>query len=233
MKVKHRVSKEELKEDKFQEMVERVAAFYYANPKRFWTGVVVGLLVIIGGILFLHNRPRPVKNPEVELRLMDAIGNLFQGNHDYAERALKDLTGRFGKEYAGIKAHYYLGVLYSRSQPPRLDEAKREFQIFLKKAKKDPVLIPAAMLAIAICEEQQGNYLKAAKVYERVNQRYFQSTLGFEALLGAGRCYRKAGDLAKAERVYERYLKKGRPAADKAEEVKFFLTYIQSLKKKF
>lgn len=232
MKVKHRVSKEKLKEDKFQEMVEKVAAFYYANPRRFLTGVVVGLLVIIGGILLLHNRPRPVKNPEAELRLMDAIGNMFQGNQEYAEQALKELAARFSKDYAGIKAHYYLGALYSRSQPSRLEEAKRGFSIFLKNAKKDPLLIPAALMGIAICEEQQGNYLKAAKTYEKVYQRDAKSRLGFEAMLGAGRCYRKAGNLAAAERVYDSYLKK-KPPAGKVEDVKFHLAYVQALKKKF
>ncbi len=233
MKIKHRVRKEELKEDKFQEFVEKVAAFYYANPRRFWTGIAVGLLVIVGVILLIQNRPRPVKNPEAELRLMDAVGNLFQGNLEYAEQALKELAGKFPRDYAGIKAHYYLGVLYSRWQPPRYEEAKREFTTFLRKAKKDPVLIPAALIGIATCAEQTGDYLTAAKVYEKAYRQAPKSVLGYKAVLGCGRCYRQANNLSQAEKIYNEYLKKVKPIGLREEEIKFHLAYIYALKNRF
>jgi len=171
VRVKHRVSKDELKEDKFQQFVEKAAEFYYADPKRFWIGAAVVVLVILGVILIIQNRPKPVKNAEAELRLMDALSNFYQGNNEYAEGALKELATKFPRDNAGIKAHYYLGSIYFRSQPPRLDEAKREFTTFIKKSKDDPVLNPAANIALAACEEQTGNYLKAAALYEAVYQR--------------------------------------------------------------
>lgn len=230
MRIKYRVSKDDLKEDKFQQLVEKGAEFYYQNPRRFWIGVAVGILVIAGVILLIQNRPKPVRSAEAELRLMDALSNLYQGNHEYAEMALKDLAARFPRDYAGIKAHFYLGTLYFASQEPRLDEAKREFGIFLRKAKNDLLLTPAARYGIAACEEQTGNYLRAARLYEAVYRKYRDLPLAHEALMAAGRCYRLANKLDEAERLYSDYLEKGKPAGIKAEDVRVQLGYIRALK---
>lgn len=233
MRVKHRVSKDELKEDRFQEFVEKVAEFYYANPRRFWVGVAAGLVVIVGVILIIQNRPQPVKNPEAELRLMDALSNFYQGNNEYAEGALKELATKFPRDNAGIKAHFYIGSIYFRSQPPRLDEAKREFTTFIKKSKDDPVLTPAANIGIAACEEQAGNYHQAARLYESVYQKYKKSPLGYEALLAAGRCYRLAGALDQAEKLFNDYLEKEKPTGPKVEDVKAELAYVRALRNRF
>jgi len=230
VRIRHRVGKEELKEDKFQQTVEKVAEFYYADPKRFWIGVALGLLVIVGVILLLQNRPKPGINAEAELRLMDALGNYFQNNNEYAEQALKELAAKFGRDYAGVKAHYYLGSLYLRQQPPRVAEAKREFNIFLKKSGRDPVLNPAALMGLALCEEKQGNYLKAAALYEKVYRQFAQSPLGFEGMMQAGRCYRQAGALDKAEKVYNELLKKEKGSGPKVEEIRTELAFIKALK---
>lgn len=218
------------KEDKFQQTVENLAAFYYADPKRFWISVAVGLLVIIGVILLIQNRSKPAMNAEAELRLMDALGNYFQGNIDYGEQALKELAAKFGGNYSGIKAHYYLASLYLRFNPPRLDEAKREFNIFLKKSGRDPVLSAAAMIGLGFCEEMQGNYLKAATIYEKVYRQFSHLPLGFEGMMQAGRCYRQAGALDKAERVYNLLLEKEKGAGPKVDEIKLELAFIQALK---
>ncbi len=230
MKVTHRVSKGDLKEDKFQQAVEKVAEFYYADPKRFWIGVGIALVVIVGVILLVQNRPKPVANPEAELRLMDALGNYFQGNNDYAEQAFRELATRFGRDYAGIKAHYYLGSIYIHSEPPRVEEAKREFATFIKKSRNDPVLSPAALIGLAICEEKLGNYARAGKIYESVYRRYPKSPLGFEGMMQAGRCYRQAGMLERAEKIYEEILEKEKPTGARADDVKMELAFIRALK---
>lgn len=230
MRFKHKVSKDELKEDKFQRLVEKSAEFYYQNPRRFWIGGGVIMLVIIGVILLIQNRPKPVRSAEAELRLMDALSNLYQGNYQYAEMALKELAAKFPKDYAGIKAHYYLGSIYFSSQPPRLDEAKREFLFFLKKTKGDPLLTPAANIGIAACEEQAGNYQKAAEIYEGIYRKYKDSPLRHEALLGAGRSLQLSGAVDRAEKLYTEYLEKDKPSGIKADDIRVQLGYVRALK---
>jgi len=231
-KVKHRVSKADLKEDKFQEALEKVAAAYYRNKQKFWIGGAVGLLAIIGLILFIQNRPQTV-NTEAELRLTDALVRYVQGNVQEAEQAFKELAGRFGRDYAGVKAHYYLGNIYFQAEPPRYEEARREFAAFFARSKNDPLLSPAAQLGIANCDEELGNNLAAARTYEAVYRRYPDSPLAFRAMMAAGRAYRKAGALDKAIAVYEELLKKEQPAGQHQDEIKAELAYVQALKGKF
>ncbi len=233
MKIKYRVSDNVLKEDRFQRLVERVAGFYYENPRRFWVVVVVVLLVIAGVIFLVQNRPKLVRNTEAELRLMDAVSNFYQGNLGYAEQALVELINRFPKDQAGVRAHHYLGLVYLNSQPPRLTEAKREFERFLRKAKRDLILTPAARMGIAVCEEQMGDYSRAARIYESVYRQYREIPISFEALLAAGRCYREAGLLDKAEALYRGYLEDKNIPVEKADEVKIRLAYIEALRSKF
>uniref|UniRef100_A0A7C4GB28 Tetratricopeptide repeat protein n=1 Tax=candidate division WOR-3 bacterium TaxID=2052148 RepID=A0A7C4GB28_UNCW3 len=230
LRFKHRVSKEDLKEDRFQETVERVAEWYYRDPKKFWIGAAAVVVMIVGVILLLQNRPKTV-SVEAELRLTDALVSLAQGDMQRAEQGFSELTTLFGRDYAGIKAHYYLGHIYYMAQPPRHEEAKRAFAKFLSKAKDDPVLSPAAQVGIGNCEEQLGNSLKAAAAYEAAYRKWPKSALAFDAMMAAGRAYRNAGALAKAEKVYQELLdRKEKPTGQQMEEIRMQLAHVQALK---
>ncbi|MEO0080111.1 MAG: tetratricopeptide repeat protein [candidate division WOR-3 bacterium] len=231
-KVKHRVSKADLKEDKFQEAVEKIASAYYRDRQKFWIGGAVVLAVIIGVILLVQRQPARA-NVEAELRLTDALVRYAQGNLEEAEQAFRELATRFGRDYAGIKAHYYLGNIYFHAQPPRFEEARREFATFFAKSKNDPVLSPAALMGIANCDEELGNNLRAARTYEAVYRRYQDSPLAFAAMMAAGRAYRNAGKLEKAIAIYEELLKKEQQGGQHLDEVKAELAYVQALKNRF
>lgn len=234
IRAKHQVGKEELKEDRFQVAIERVVAAYYRDPKRF---IGYGVAVLAALIVFIWWLQRPRSAPdftEAELRLTDATVTYMQGDLARAEQAFSELARLYPKDYAGIKAHYYLGNVYYLSQPPRLQEAKAEFSIFLKKAKDDPVLSPAAQMGIGNVEEQLGNALAAANAYEAVFRRWPDSPLAFEAMLAAGRCYRGAGALDRAEAVYEQLLnRETQQPTGRSEDIKLQLAQLRALKNSF
>lgn len=234
IKAKHRVSKEELKEDRFQAAIEKIVAVYYRDRKRF---LGYGAVVLVAIVLLIWWLQRPRSSPdftEAELRLTDATVTYMQGDLARAEQAFSELARIYPKDYAGIKAHYYLGNIYYLSQPPRLQEAKVEFSAFLKKAKDDPVLSPAAQMGIGNIEEQLGNALAAASAYEVVFRRWPDSPLAFEAMMAAGRCYRQAGALDRAEAVYERLLdREMRQPTGRSEDVKLQLAQVRALKNSF
>lgn len=230
LRFKHRVSKEDLKEDRFQESVEKVAEWYYRDPKKFWFGAAGVVVVIVGVILLLQNRPK-TESVEAELRLTDALVSYAQGDLQRAEQGFTELASQFGRDYAGIKAHYYLGNIYYLAQPPRYEEAKKEFARFLARSKNDPVLSPAAQLGIANVEEQLGNGLRAAAAYEAVYRKWPKSALAFNAIMAAGRAYRNAGALDKAERLYRELLdRKDKPTGQQMEEIRMRLAQVQALK---
>ncbi|MBM3313067.1 tetratricopeptide repeat protein [candidate division WOR-3 bacterium] len=228
-KGKHRVSKQDLKEDQFQKLVERAMEFYYRDRQRVWIGAAAVVAVIIIAILLLQNRG-PGVNPQAEMAFTQAIGIYTSGNVSQAEQAFKDVSGRFGREFVGAKARFYLANIYFGSG--RTEEAKKEFSGFLARVKKDPLLSPAAQFGLGNCEEQAGDDKAAGRAYEEVKRRWPKSPLVHEAMMAAGRAYRNAGAYDQAEAIY-RELLKGKPEGEPGEAVKTELARIETLRKRF
>jgi TolA-binding protein len=228
-KGKHRVSKQDLKEDRFQKLVEKSLEFYYHDRQKVWIGAAVAVAVIVIAILLLQNRSTGV-NAQAEISFTQAIGVYSTGDLQQAEPAFKEVASRFGRDFVGAKAHFYLGNIYYNTN--RAPEAKKEFEVFLGRVKNDPLLSPAAQLGIGNCDEQAGDNLAAAKAYEAVQRRWPKSPLAYDAMMSAGRAYRNANVLDKAEAVYQQLLK-GKPEGEKGDMVKLELARVQTLQKKF
>lgn len=228
-KGKHRVSKADLKEDRFQEVVEKATAFYYRDRQKFWVIVGVAAVVVVGAILVIQGRDRG-SDSEAQLRFTEALGIYSQNQLQQAEEAFSGIANRYGRDYAGAKAHYYLGQIYFQTQ--RYEEARREFEKFLSKSKNNPVLSPAAMMGVADCEAEMGDLLKAGEHYEKVYQQYPKWPLAFDAALAAGRALADAGVLDRAEKLYEELLEK-ESAGERSEDLKVRLSYVKTLKEKF
>jgi TolA-binding protein len=228
-KGKHHVSKQDLKEDQFQVSVEKAMEYYYRNKQKVWIGAAAVVAVIVLAILLLQNRSTGV-NSQAEIAFTQALGVYSTGNLEQSEPAFKDVASRFGHDYVGAKAHFYLGDLYFNSN--KTAEAKREFATFLGRVKNDPLLSPAAQMGIGNCDEQTGDNLAAAKAYEAVWRRWPKSPLAYDARMAAGRAYRNANAYDKAEAVYQELLK-SKPEGEKGEEVKVELARVLALQKKF
>jgi TolA-binding protein len=228
-KGKHRVSKRDLKEDQFQKFVEKSLEFYYHDRQRVWIGAAAALAVIVIAILLLQNRSTGA-NSQAEIAFTQAIGVYSTNDLKQAEPAFKEVISRFGRDFVGAKAHFYLASIYYNTN--RAPEAKQEFATFLGRVKNDPLLSPAAQLGIGNCEEQAGDNLAAAKAYEAVQRRWPKSPLAYDAMMAAGRAYRNANAFDKAEAVYQQLLK-GKPEGEKGEDVKVELARVQTLQKEF
>ncbi|MFO7675317.1 MAG: tetratricopeptide repeat protein [bacterium] len=226
---RQRVSKEDLKPDRFQQATEKVAEFYYRDRQKFFIILGAALVVIVGLILVLQSR-RPGANPEAQLRFTEALGIYSQGQVQESEDAFRDVATRFGRDAVGVRARYYLGQIYF--QTGRYEEARREFGAFLKGNPKDPILGPGALIGVADCLQETGKPLKAAETYEQAWRRYPQSPLAEEAAMAAGRNYADAGALDRAEKLYRALLDK-EPTGEKAEVLKMQLSHVRTLKEKF
>ena len=228
-KGKHYVSKRDLKEDRFQKLVEQSLEFYYRDRQKVWIGAAATVAVIVIAILLLPNRG-PRTNPQAEIAFTRSIGVYSTGNFAQAETAFQDVAARFGSSFLGAKAHFYLADIYYNTN--RVPEAKKEFGLFLSRVKNDPLLSPSAQFGIGNCEEQAGDNAAAATSYQAVARRWPQSPLAFEATMAAGRAYRNAGDLAKAEALYKELLK-NLPQGEQRGDAQVELGRVQALQTKF
>jgi TolA-binding protein len=229
-KGKHYVRKEDLKEDRFQTLVERFMTAYYRDRQKFWIGGAVAVAAIVGVILLAQSRGGGGANPQAEVAFTQAVGVFSTGDMAQSEQQFKEIVTRYGRTHVGAKSRYYLGNVYFNTG--RYPEAKQEFAAFLARTKKDPVLSPAAQLGLANCDEQLGNNAAAAQAYEAAAKGWPKSPLAMDAWLAAARCYRNAGAYDKAADIYERLLK-DKPTGEKGEEVKSQLAYAKALQQKF
>ena len=223
-----RLTKREIKQDWFTENITKLISLYYREKQKFYIGAGVLVAVIVILVLALSGRGR--ENPEIQLRFTQALGVYSMQNFAQAEQQFAEISRRFSGHHLGVKSNFYLGNLYFQTQ--RYNEAKQAFENFYRKAKKDPLLSPAALLGIANSQEELGDLQRAAENYLKVYQRYPKSSLAFDALLAAGRCFRNIGSLDKAEEMYNIILKKN-PTGQFTEEAKTQLSFIQTLKNKF
>jgi TolA-binding protein len=225
---RHRVSKADLKEDKFQLAIEKVAEAYYRDKQRFWVVGGIVLVVVVGAVLLIQNRGGGT-NTEAQLRFTEALGVLTQGDAEQAVQAFQNVASNYGKDPAGVKARYYLGHIYYTSQ--RFEEAGKEFAAFLKAGGKNPVLGPAAQMGLGDVADALGNPLKAAEEYTKVFKKYPDTPLAFDAVMAAGRAYTNAGAYDKAEAVYQELLDED-PGGEEAEKLKVQLSYVRTLRSK-
>lgn len=216
------------KEDKFQETITKLVSLYYREKRKFYYGIAGIVAVIVILIILFQGRGR--ENPEVHLRFTEALGLYSTNNFDPAIERFTELSRRFSSHPLGVKAYFYLGNIFYSTE--RFDEARRAFETFYKKNKKDPILSPAALLGIANASEELQELLKAGQTYEEVYKRYKKSPLAVEALFGAGRCYRNLGNYKKAEEIYETILK-ANPTGELAEKAKVERSFVKTLQEKF
>ena len=230
-RTKHRVSKADLRPDRFQQFIEKVVELYYRDRQRFLIVAGVVLVAIVGLVFVIQSRAGGSGvNTAAQLRFTEGLGMFSQGMFDEAEEMFRDVAQRFGRDNAGIRARYYLGQIHFHNR--RFEEARAEFERFLRARPNDPVLAPGAMAGVADCYEETGNHLKAAETYERVWRRYPDWPLASDAAMAAGRNYAEAGAFDRAERVYRAMLDK-EPVGELAENLKLQLSYVQTLKEKF
>jgi tetratricopeptide (TPR) repeat protein len=222
--------KEDVREDSFVKLEERVIKAYYRSPRNFYIGAAVVVAAIVAVVVIATNKPKP--NADANSRFDGAILMLNAPDHPDTAQAIQwltDLARLYPGNPMGKRANYYLGMIYYVQQ--KYDEARHGFETFYGGDKSDPILSPAALTGIADCYEQQGNISAAAGAFAAAYRRYPKWKLSNVVAEGAGRCYIQLKQYKQAADIYGRYLKDNAklvppPVLD---EVKMHLGYAQAL----
>ena len=97
-KGKHYVSKRDLKEDRFQKLVEQAMEYYYRDRQRVWIGAAAVVAVIVIVIVLLQNRG-PGVDTQAEIAYTQAIGLYSTGDFGRAETAFTIIGDRYGRNF--------------------------------------------------------------------------------------------------------------------------------------
>lgn len=202
-KRRKRLTRKELKRDKFVETTTKSLTFVRRHSTLI-AATIIGIIVLIAGTIY-YRYSRAEKLEKARTFLSSAISWYMQNNFDRAKSILERITTKYPGTKSATKALYYLGNVYYVTGD--YDKAKQTFEDFLKRS-NDEILAPGALLGIADVYSQKQEYFQAAQKYLEVEKKFSQSYLVPRALLQAAHCYEAIGNFTQAESLYTKVINK-------------------------
>jgi predicted negative regulator of RcsB-dependent stress response len=199
MQERVKLTKRQIKEDKF-------TAFMLSSKHQFeenWQYIAIGIVIVIlavAGIVYYNNSAKEA-GLAAATQLSQANMQYRQGNNQVAILTLNDIVTKYPDTKAARQATYMLGKVNLETR--NYEEAKLYFNQFLEKFKDDILNRAAATSGLAVTNENQGNYSEAAAIFEKGATEFAGSAFEAEFHYGALRNYLMAGMSEKAREEYE------------------------------
>jgi tetratricopeptide (TPR) repeat protein len=200
LKPRKKMTKKEIKEDKFVEVALNARAYVEDNYKRVSIIVIAifGVIVLIMGYRYVHQM-----NEEKSSALLGQAQLEYQ-NLNYPKA--KEFINRLIEEYSGTDAadqgQFLLANLYF--QEGNIEEAKMNFKEFIDSYGGSNILIASGIAGYAACLEKEGNYSEAAEYYERAQKKSPDFVEAANYLYLAGLNYMADGNNEKASEMFQK-----------------------------
>jgi TolA-binding protein len=201
---KKRITKKNLKEDKFVETT-LLARSYIEEHSKELTYIVAGVLVV--GLLiwlFLNHRAQRLEQASV---LLGKAQTEIQSMHTAKAREfLNQLVQEYDGTDAADKGYFLLANLDYQAQKYNL--AEQEYKKFIDSYSGSKILLASAYAGYAACLEHRGAHAEAAKNYLKAQETAPEFVDAPNYLYLAGLNYKDAGMKDKAKEVFQKLIKK-------------------------
>ena len=199
VKSSKKLSKSELKEDRFVEWIMD-AVEYVQQRSQWFIGAVAGVILLVLAVnLFLRSQEKG--RLEAANRLGEAMMAEGQGQDERAMQLYEDLARNYRGTEAGAQGMLMLANRhYNRGNYP---EAQRLYQSVLDTSGDRELLQFAAWNGLAACLEAQGQFKQAGDKYREYASDHGKQQQAALALTSAARCYGLAGDLENQKQALE------------------------------
>ena len=213
LKPRKRITKQELKEDKFVTYTIK-AKDYVENNARTIMWVAIAILAVIVIVSFI-SRSKRTANLEASALFTQASLAMSQGNVQQAETQMQELI----ENYKGVKAAgqgcFFLARYYW--QQGDFENARIYFKKYLDDYEDDPLLTSAAYAGYADCLYNEGNIREAAQNYEKAARSAKDSPSVPNYLYSAARAYMEVEELQKARKLADEIIENTDDAEIKTE----------------
>jgi predicted negative regulator of RcsB-dependent stress response len=200
MSAEKRITKRLMKEDRLVSTTFKATEYIQKNQTPFIIGAIA-LVVIIGAVTLIRYSANRKANESTavlfQAEMMAAAGQMDQ----YAAN-LALLSDNYGGTTAGKIATLRLANLYFDQKD--YDKAAIYYTRMMDKYTDDKMVAATGAAGKAACLEAKGNYLQAAKFYEKAASYKSGELWTPVYLLRAGQNYANAGDKKSAEAAYDR-----------------------------
>ncbi len=191
---KVKLSKRQIKEDKFTTFMLSSKYQIQENWQFYAIGAVVVILLIVGIVYYFDFSAQ--QSELAAERYATAAGEYRSGNSQVAILSFQQILDEFGGDPVAEQATFMLGRinLEVRNYP----EAIRYFDMYLDKYRENRLNRAAAHAGIATAEENQANHLAAAERFEQAVEAYPNGPLAGDYHLGAMRNFLLVGEVDRA-----------------------------------
>jgi len=221
-----RLTKKQLKQDRFLEAVYSAWAYAQDNMAVVIGGAIALIAVIALGVRVggtVAGGPRG--NPDAERALSAARMQFLTGQSDAGAAALEDVRKKYGGSPVGREATLLLAnSLYESGQ---FAQALPVFEDFLKKPLHDDLTRDHARVAIAACREETGDVAGAVQAYREIWNTAKNPALRVQAAMAAARCSETQGNVDQAVSLYQGVADQY-PDCPEAETARFRILELQS-----
>ena len=197
LKAKKKITKRELKEDKFVLFTIKVKDYIEDNAKLLMQ-MGIGLLIVIILVSF-YVRSKKTANIEANTLLGKAQLANMQGNVNTAETVLKQLVEDFDGVTASGQGCFLLAKIYWEKDDTT--NSKVYFKKYFEDYAEDNLLTSAAFAGYADCLLQEGNVKAAAEHYEQASKVDRQLPQTPSYLFSAASAYLEVQDFEKAKKL--------------------------------
>lgn len=199
LKPKKRITKQDLKEDKFVKTTLQVKTYIDENYRQV-VSVVLGVFAVI--VLFIvYGQLKSETHMEAQAELGIAQIEYSNNNLDKASERLISLINEYGSTDEGQQGMLMLANIYFMQN--KYEDAEKYFQEFVDSYSGSEILIASGYAGLASCKEVNQDFITAAEYYEKAADKapdYIESD-NFRFL--SGLCYKKAGNVADATRIFQ------------------------------
>lgn len=218
LKPKKKITKKEIKEDTLVTTYFQAQSWFEANRKRVSTAFTV--LVVAAVAVWFYWNNHTAQNQAATSDLGKILRYYDQGNYELAIngspreniRGLRQIVDEYGGTASGDLAAFYLANSYDA-----LGDHTKALEYYRQADVSDPSVEASVTAGIAACLETQGQYLEAARAFEKAARNDQLKVLAPEYLSRAGSCYLQAGEKEKAAEVLKT-LKTAHPTSPFARE---------------
>jgi len=200
LKARKKMTKKEIKEDKFVETALNARAYVEENYKKVTiiVATLFGILILIMGYRYVLSM-----NEERSSALLGQAQLEYQ-NLNYPKA--KEFINRLIEEYSGTDAadqgQFLLANLFF--QEDNIEQAKINFKEFIDSYGGSSILVASGIAGYAACLEKEGNRIEAAEYYERAQKESPDFVEAANYLYLAGLNYLADGNTEKASAMFQK-----------------------------
>jgi len=196
---KVKLTKRQIKEDKFTTFMLNAKHQFLENWQYFVIGIAAVILIIVAIVYYFNSRA--AARLEAAEQLSSAIMDYRSGTPDVALLSLNEITIDYPGTEMADQATFLLAKIHFEQR--NFTEAMRYYQKYVNEFKENKLRRASALGGIAACYENQGSFGEAGRQYAAALEAYPDGPFEGDFSMGAMRSFLLAGDSETARRHLE------------------------------